>query len=320
MVVLDRRNRKGPVLTPSSIPCLSGIPTVNITEGCAHGCLYCYTQGYSNYPGRDRVVLFENTPDMVRAELARKRHRTRRVYFSPSSDAFQPLPEVQEITYRTMAILLEAGVEVSFLTKGAIGERFLDLFARTPSLVFAQIGITTLEDRLWRALEPGTASPSRRLENIDALAKIGVATETRLDPLIPDLTDTEADLTSLLSELQRRGVGSIAASYLFLRSAFAGRLSEQVRALQDSPIPIDGWTWRPLADGVGGGAMIGPEERRQRFSRLQALASRHGIEVHVCTCKNPDLGTVGGCQIAGPSQPAPRGEVLPLLLGEASQS
>jgi DNA repair photolyase len=278
------------------------MPTINITEGCAHGCSYCYTQGYSSYPGAGRIVLFENTPELVQAELRRKRVRPRRVYFSPSSDAFQPVPEVLEITYQTMSILLEWGIEVAFLTKGTVGDRFLALFAESPARVLAQVGITTLDEGLWQAFEPCTAAPAARLRNIEGLLRIGVATKARLDPLIPDLTDTDGNLSMLLAELARRGVRNIAASYLFLRPAFAPRMSEQLRQLSRSADSPASWSWRRLAEGVGGGLMIGPDSRQQRFDRLRALAANHGIEVHVCACKNPDLGRAPGCEIAGPPQ------------------
>jgi len=303
VVAVERRKRKGPVLSASSIPCLRHIPTINITEGCAHGCAYCYTQGYSGYPGAGRVVLYDNIPDLVEAELRRKRKRPRRAYFSPSSDAFQPLPEVLEITYQTMSNLLQAGVEVAFLTKGVVNERFLTLFSQCPAQVFAQIGITTLCERVWQVLEAGAASPRQRLESIENLTGLGVVTTARLDPLIPDLTDTDASLESLLTELTRRNVRSIAASYLFIRPAFAQWLTECMRVLSPSSRPVNNWPWQELAHGVGGGRMIGMEERRQRFARLAALAQHHGIALHACTCKNPGLGRDGGCQIAGPPCP-----------------
>ena len=142
----------------------------------------------------------------------------------------------------------------------------------------------------------------------------------RLDPLIPDLADTDASLTLLLAELERRGVRRIAASYLFLRPAFAGRLSEQLRLLLDRTVGIAGWVWRPLAEGVGGGAMIGPEECSRRFSRLGTLAAGYGIDVHVCTCKNPDWGAGSGCQIAGPSTHTLTPGLLPLFLGQDAHS
>lgn len=47
MVTVLPAVRKTRVLTPSSLACLAHMPTVNLTAGCAHGCLYCYTRGYS---------------------------------------------------------------------------------------------------------------------------------------------------------------------------------------------------------------------------------------------------------------------------------
>ena len=43
MVTVTPAERKLRVLTPSSIACLARIPTINLTAGCAHGCIYCYT-------------------------------------------------------------------------------------------------------------------------------------------------------------------------------------------------------------------------------------------------------------------------------------
>ena len=313
MVVLERRQRKGPVLTPSSLPCLGAIPTINVTEGCAHGCAYCYTQGYSGFPGQNRVVLFDNTADLVRAELARKRRRPRRVYFSPSCDPFQPVGDVQDVTFDTMSALLGQGVEVAFLTKGTVSERFLSLFAGRPDRVFAQIGITTLGEDLTRALEPQAASAALRLHVIESLTDTRVATRARLDPLVPDLTDTEVNLRPLLGALSQRGVRSIAASYLFLRPAFARRVIERLRALARWSHPADAWPWCRFADGVGGGQMLARHSRRQRLNRLRRLAAEHGIDTHVCACKNPDLSIASNCHIAGPTPPPARHDTAPLF-------
>jgi DNA repair photolyase len=306
-MVVERGQRKGPILTPSSLPCLGNTPTINITDGCAHGCLYCYTQSYSCYPGKGRVIIFDNIPELVRSELARKRHRPKRVYFSPSSDAFQPLPEVQDVTYKTMSILLKAGVEIAFLSKGSIQERFLALFSEFPAKVFAQIGITTVDERLQNALEPGAALPSQRLEAIENLTRIGIPVRARLDPLVPDLTDTDENLVALMAELEKRQVRSIAASYLFLRPAFAQQLFETLRPCAVEVNPAQTWSWHRLADGVGGGQMIALADRQDRFARLGTLAAKHGMELHVCACKNPDLVLKSDCRIAGPA-PNPIGD------------
>ncbi len=66
MVETIKARRKSSVLAPSSIACLSKIPTVNLTAGCAHGCVYCYSRGYSSYPGEGGVMAL---PGRERAKI-----------------------------------------------------------------------------------------------------------------------------------------------------------------------------------------------------------------------------------------------------------
>lgn len=300
MVEVTLRQRKSPVLTPSALPCLRQVPTLNVTEGCALGCKYCYIQGYSHYPGSDRVIVYANLAELVAAELQRKRRKPRRVYFSPSSDAFQYLPQVQDVSLRTMKVLLEAGVEVAFLTKGFVKRPFMELFADHGDAVFAQIGITTLERRLCRTIEPRTAPPEMRIVAMETLTKIGVRTTARLDPLIPDVTDTDDNLLPLLRALGQAGIRDAAASFLFTRTPFERQIVATLEPLVASSRPLDSWMTQAFADGTGRGRMIGPDDRARRFVRLQALGNSAGIRIRPCRCKNPDLANEP-CAIAGPN-------------------
>ena len=306
MVEVTVRQRKSPVLTPSTLPCLRHVATLNVTEGCTLGCRYCYIQGYSHYPGAERVVLYENLPELVAGELKRKRRKPRRVYFSPSSDAFQYQPQVQDVSLRTMRVLLEAGVEVAFLTKGFVRRPFLELFADHVDAVFAQVGITTLDRRLWRATEPRTAPPEMRVATIGALTKLGVHTTGRLDPLIPDVTDTDESVLPLLRTLAKAGVRDAAASYLFVRSPFVRQVATTLATVvAGAPSPMS-WATQTFADGAGGGRMIGLAERTRRFARLLALGNSGGVRIRPCRCKNPELADEP-CAIAGPGgRAAPR--------------
>lgn len=302
MVEVVRRKRKSPILTPSSIPCLKSLPTINVTQGCALGCTYCYIQGYAHYPGPDRVILFDNTAELVEEELARRRRPPTRVYFSPSSDAFQYLPEVQAVTAATMEVLLNAGVEVAFLTKGFISERFLQLFAKTPGLVFAQIGIATLDTGVWRRFEPRTAPPQKRIKHIRALHDIGVATTARLDPLFPDVSDTDENLIPLLERLRDAGVRRVAASYLFLRPNCSDTTIRQINSLDVTGADPSTWPYERFDGSCGGGRMICREDRARRFARLAVLGRDFGICITACRCRNPTLASTV-CGIAGPSVP-----------------
>ncbi len=249
------------------------------------------------------MVLFENTATLVHEELKRKHRPPRRVYFSPSSDPFQFLPCVQEVSFQTMSVLLGAGIEVSFLTKGFVADRFIRLFAKTPSLVFAQVGITTLKTGLWKRFEPRTAPPQRRIELLRALGDIGVKATARLDPLMPDVTDREENIGPLFECLRKANVGQAAASYLFLRPPFDTKVKDQLRSL--SPVGREPTLWQHqrFAEGCGGGRMIDNTQRTMRFARLVEQGERFGIRVTPCRCKNPELGDTA-CQIAGPASRA----------------
>jgi DNA repair photolyase len=304
MVEVLTRARKSPVLTPSSLPCLQDVATLNVSEGCALGCRYCYIQGYSHYPGPGRVVVYVNLAELVAAELKRKRKKPRRVYFSPSSDAFQDLPQVQDVALRTMKVILDAGVEIAFLTKGFVQRPFLELFAAYADSVFAQIGVTTLDHDLWRALEPGTAPPAGRIASIEAMEKIGVRTTVRLDPLIPDITDAVDNILPLLHALGHAGVRDAAASYLFTRPLLEQQITAALSSVTSRPPGASrssfiGWMVHEFAPGAGRGRMIGVEDRARRFTRLQALGNSAGIRIRPCRCKNPGL-VDEPCAITGP--------------------
>jgi DNA repair photolyase len=293
--------RKSAVLTPSSLACLSRIPTVNLTAGCAHGCTYCYTRAYSTYPGESTVVFYSNTFRKLREELSRKRRKPTAVYFSPSSDVFQPVPEVLNMAYDVFQYLLDRGISIAFLTEGHIPERHMRLLQAHASQVRAQIGLITLDGDLLRTFEPHCPSPETRLAQIRQLAASGIVTQVRLDPILPGLTDDDATLERLCSELKAAGVERIAASTLFLRTGVVYSLKEHIedQALLGSLLePFKAGGRIPIHAANSTVFALPPETRRTIYARLQAIAQRQGLAVHVCACKNLELAS-SSCSIAG---------------------
>lgn len=294
MVKVSLIGRKSNALTPSSLRCLSHLPTINMTAGCVHGCAYCYIRGYSQYPGDDAVVVYRNTAEQVERELKRKRKRPIAVYFCPSSDAFMPVEEVLDQSYRTMKLLLEEGIGVQFVTKGAIPNRFFDLFAKRPELVAGQVGLTTLDDELNAAIEPNAATADHRLEILRRLINIGVAASLRADPLIHGVTDDDASLDLLFAEAAKRGVHDVSASYLFLRPAIIGSLR---RSIHDhellrrilAPFGSGGRSSFNTRSADTGGTSLPVELRQTELNRVRQLAERHGLALRICGCKNGDI-------------------------------
>lgn len=294
-------DRKSAVLTSSSLACLSNIATVNLTAGCAHGCLYCYTRGYSTYPGQNKVVVYQNTLDKLREELPRKRRRPKAVYFSPSSDLFQPVPAVLDLAYAILEFLFAAKVGVAFVTKGRVPERHMSLLLANAAMVRAQVGLTTLDDEFLGVFEPSAAPAKVRLAQVESLIAAGIPAEVRVDPIVPAFTDDEPTFNSLCSKVAGLGIKDIAASVLFLRPAVTQSLK---RNLEDQGVltallqRFSGASQLAIHAEKSRVFSLSAADRRDIYERLERIAGHYGIQVHICACKNPDLAK-GSCNIAG---------------------
>jgi len=315
LVKVISTSRKSAVLSPSRLACLAQTPTVNLTRGCAHGCVYCYARGYSGYPGDGTVVVYADTLEKLRRELSRKRRRPAAVYFSPSCDAFQPVPEVLELAYRAFELLLREGIGVAILTKGAMPEEHLALLARHAPLVRVQVGITTLDRETAGCLEPRAAAPETRLAQMRRLLAAGVETQARLDPIIPGVTDDEASIDALCAGLARVGVRQVAAGMLFLRPAILHALQRELRgnSLLDRILaPFAAGEQLEIQSEGSRVTALPAAARETAYGRIRAIAGRYAISVRVCACKNPDIAR-GSCRIAGRWDTPPARELQPGL-------
>jgi DNA repair photolyase len=315
-VELMLADRKAAVLAPSILKCLSGLPTINLTSGCAHRCLYCYARGYSQFPGENKVVLYANTFDKLRNELPRKRKKPLAVYFSPSTDAFQSVPEVLDLGFRCMEFLLAHGVGVAILTKGLIPDRHMELFSAYPQLVQAQIGVTTVDTKIQSVFEPCAALPAARMEQMTRLVKAGICTQARLDPILPGLTDDDDGLNSLFGAIAATGVTDASVATLFLRPTIVGslrrNLSQHPGYLKALMSQFANGRRLPLYGEKGLVMALSAGKRSEIYTRVGEIARTHGITIHVCACKNSDLPSER-CNIAGTWNNAHEVTELPLF-------
>jgi DNA repair photolyase len=299
MAKLITKNRKSNVLTPSQLRCLSKIPTINITSGCFHNCIYCYAKGYSQYPGDGEVILFANTAEKLSEELARKRKKPEAVYFCPSCDPFQPMPQILDETHKTMETLLKAGIGVQFVTKAVVPANFIELFARFNNLVCAQVGLTCVDDNIRKIFEPRTASVSDKLATLKNLVEIGVATSARADPLIHGVMDSDKSLGNLFSAITEVGVKEVAINYLFLRPAIKESIKKNIsdkKLLSMLLAPYSTGPKLPIGLKNSKGVVLPKEVREKAFKRIRNIASDFGLSVHICGCKNSDI-TTESCHI-----------------------
>lgn len=306
--------RRSPLLRPSELPCRRGLPSTNLSWGCAHGCLYCYARGYSNAPPWGQVHLYGDAPRHLLAELDSPRRRRSwppYVQFSTATDVFQPLPQLHQLAHQVMASLLERSIGISILTKGQIPEAFYPLLAHHRGRVQVTVGLVAADPWYQRTFEPGAAPVEVRLGQLRRLAELGIAVAARMDPIIPGVTDSPSRLEATLSALAQVGVREVGASFLFLRPAVRRNLEMGL------PTPLwqhilslyRGGPHLPLAESKA--SWLPPPNYRQRsYQLLKEIAQSYGLVLRLCHCKNLDLegSASGGC-------PQPNGKpAIPLPL------
>jgi DNA repair photolyase len=252
------------------------------------------------FPGEGRVVVYADTADRLIAELRRKRRKPTHVYFSPSTDVFQPVDEVLEMAYEMFATLLGQGVGIAFVTKGRIPERHMALLSAQAELVQVQIGVITPDEALARRLEPNAAPPALRFEQMRRLIHAGVKTRMRVAPIIPGLTDADETLDALFGHAASAGVTHATINALHLRPAIVASLRKHIEP-HEAEMVLSRYAGAHSVHVCGDKSKQTPLARDARvslFERARRIAKRHGIQAHVCGCMNPDLPSER-CALAG---------------------
>jgi DNA repair photolyase len=156
-----------------------------------------------------------NAPEVLSKQI-KKIKPPKQVFMSSVCDSWQPLEAKYKLSRVCLKILLEAGLEVSILTKSNLILRDFDLLQdyKTPSLGMT---ITTLEKNLQKVLEPYASECDERISTLKKAQKKGIKTWVFLGPLLPEFTDTQANLKTIFSALNDLNLDKICIDRLNLR-------------------------------------------------------------------------------------------------------
>ena len=193
--------------------------SINPYRGCEHGCIYCYARPGHEYlsmsAGLDfetRIVVKENAPALLRAELAKRSWQPQVLSLSGVTDCYQPIERRLRLTRGCLEVLADFGNPVGIVTKSHLVTRDIDVLQRMAreNLAAVMVSVTTLDAELSATMEPRAASPRRRLEAISELAAAGIPVGAMIAPVIPALTDHE--LPAILDAVYKAGAPSAVMS------------------------------------------------------------------------------------------------------------
>ncbi|HEX8913274.1 MAG TPA: PA0069 family radical SAM protein [Humisphaera sp.] len=194
------RDASRSIIATNDSPDIPFRQSINPYRGCSHGCVYCFARPGHEYLGfsagldfETKVVVKENAPELLRAELSAKRYVPDMLAISGVTDCYQPVERKLQLTRRCLQVCAEFRNPVGIVTKNHLVTRDLDVLAELAAHRCAAVlvSVTTLKPELTQILEPRTSVPKRRLAAIEALANAGVPVGVMVAPVIPGLTDEE---------------------------------------------------------------------------------------------------------------------------------
>jgi DNA repair photolyase len=213
----------------NEVPRKSRMPfryTINAYRGCTHACTYCFarpTHTYLDMNAREdferEIVVKVNVPELVRKELAKRSWKGDHVALGTNTDPYQWV----EGRYKLMRGIWEAMRDYanpcSVLTKSPLLLRDLDLMKELVEVTdfTAALSIPTLEEKAWRATEPHTPHPRKRIEAVAKLNDAGIPTGVLIAPLQPGINDDPEQVKELVDLCAEAGATYIGSIGLHLR-------------------------------------------------------------------------------------------------------
>jgi DNA repair photolyase len=252
---------------------------VNCYSGCEHGCVYCYARFATRFshPGEQWgsfVDVKVNAPLVLAREV--KRRKVGRVFLSSVCDGWQPREVSYGLTRRCLEILLHYRYPVSILTKSGLAGRDLDLLTSSKDDVEFGVTITTFDEGLRQRIEPIASTSMERMTLLEEARRRGIKTYAFLGPVLPHLSDTTANLDSLLKLVKDVGVDYFYVDQLNRRFGVWQSLKNMLQNY--APELIDVYS-KILFDQA-----TGMEYSKQLALSVNTIARRQGLDDRMKLC------------------------------------
>lgn len=160
-----------------------------------------------------------NVAEVLRRQLARPTWQRETVSIGAATDPYQPAEGRFKLTRACLVELTAAWTPFSIITRGPLIVRDIDVLqdATARAEVGVYFSIPTLDERVWRTTEPGTAPPRSRLKAIRRLSEAGIDVGVGMAPILPGLSDRPEQLEEVVREARAAGARSIWANVVYLK-------------------------------------------------------------------------------------------------------
>jgi len=253
--------------------------SLNPYMGCAHRCTFCYVRAFelrADRPPDDRygrsIRVKVNIPEVLRAEVTRPSWPGESVAIGAATDPYQPAEGRYRLTRRCLQVLAAARTPFSIITRGPLIVRDIDVLqeAARRAEVSINLSVPTLDERVWRTTEPGTAPPRQRLRALRMLVDAGIKAGVGVAPVLPGLSDDPEQLAEVVRAARDAGATHLWANVLFLRPGTREHFLDQLA--RDWPEAL-----APYERLYAGRAYLGRRQCDPVLRQVAELRARYGI-------------------------------------------
>lgn len=192
-------------------------------NGCSFGCQYCFAKNRGGYSLRKKLKFADVAAIGRRFERVRSgaqvtildemlKHGVP-IHFGGMSDPFTKAEREHRKTYQLLRLLNQYQYPTVISTKGTLilEDRYLKLIKEGKYVV--QVSVSLNDDQLGKKIDYGAPLPSARFKVLETLAKEGVPTTCRIQPMIPTL---EHQAFEIIDRLAGIGVDHVSVEHLKL--------------------------------------------------------------------------------------------------------
>jgi DNA repair photolyase len=134
-------------------------------------------------------------------------------YLSPVTDPFQKVNQRYKLSEKIIEEFIKRNLPIEFVTKGIIPEEVIQLLKKQKHS-FGQVSILTSDKELHHYLSPLVPPLDKLFDNLKRLSQEGIFAVCRIDPIIPYVSDSKAELRALIERAADNGAQHIIASVL----------------------------------------------------------------------------------------------------------
>jgi len=251
--------------------------TINAYRGCSHACSYCFARPTHAYLdlgiGEDfdrKIVVKLNAVERLRAELESPRWGGHHIAMGTNTDPYQRCEGKYHLYRGILGVLAERGNPFSLLTKSPLVLRDIELLQAAAAVtdVRVNLSIGTLDEAVWRATEPGTPHPRRRVEAVRKLNDAGVPCGVLVAPIIPGLSDGDEQLDEVVEAVVGAGAVGVSTVGLHLKPGTKEVFFERLAATHPAEVA-------PLQARYAGRAYLPKPDQQALAASVRRLVSRH---------------------------------------------